>query len=619
MNFNLFNLSGYEMPKAVEDKHKDWVAYGEDNDYYRFLIDSYLQSSTNNAAIRSISDLIYGRGLSIEGVDETSAEVEAIKSIVGHRCLKKIILERKMLGQAAMQVIYSKAGNNRKVVKVKHFPIHTLRPEKMDEDGVINAYYYHPDWLNYKRSDTLKRIPAFGTSKEEIEIFCLKPYVSGYSYFSPVDYSGSLPYCELENEIADYLLNEAKNSFSGTKVINFNNGVPDAQQREEIARDVRNKLTGARGQKVIVAFNENSESQTTVEDISLNDAPEHYSYLADEARNKILVGHRITSPMLLGIKDGGNGFSSNTDEIMVSSQLFNSTVISVYQDEILEAIEEILEVNGQVPELVFLTSQPIEISEEAKEQDEDKKVDDSEGEDQKDAEKEQSEEDNKDTNLSANFNPEEQLDWLTYLNKKGEELNDEEWVLLDATIDEGETEEENWEKMILDEVNLSMPELSAPADERALNSTQDTKWLKVRYAYVQGSRKHGNSKQKKQRRFCAAMEGANRIYRKEDIIQMQADGVNSELGHNKQPYSIWKHKGGVNCHHKWERRIYMKRTKADGTPWGGSAMNGVKKITVGQAKKMGFDPKRNKFRNDRRVAEAQIDRGDKGHHPSYRK
>lgn len=619
MNFNLFNLSGYEMPKAVEDKHKEWVAYGENNDYYRFLIDSYLQSSTNNAAIRSISDLIYGRGLSIEGLDEKSSEVEAIKSIVGHRCLKKIILERKMLGQAAMQVIYSKAGNNRKVVKVKHFPIHTLRPEKMDEDGVINAYYYHPDWVNYKRSDTLKRIPAFGTSKEEIEIFCLKPYVSGYSYFSPVDYSGSLPYCELENEIADYLLNEAKNSFSGTKVINFNNGVPDAQQREEIGRDVMNKLTGARGQKVIVAFNESAESQTTVEDISLNDAPEHYSYLADEARNKILVGHRITSPMLLGIKDGGNGFSSNTDEIMVSSQLFNSTVISVYQDEILEAIEEILEINGQVPELIFLTSQPIEISEEAKEQDDANKVDDKEGEDQKDAEKEQDEEDNKDTNLSANFNPEEQIDWLTYLSKKGEQLDDEEWVLLDATIDEEETEEENWEKMILDEVNLSMPELSAPADERALNSVQDTKWLKVRYAYVQGSRKYGSSTSKKQRRFCTAMESANRIYRKEDIIQMQADGVNSQLGHNKQPYSIWRHKGGVNCHHKWERRIYMKRTKADGTPWGGSAMNGVKKITVGQARKNGFDPNRNKFRNDRRVAEAQIDRADKGHHPSYRK
>ena len=58
-----------------------------------------------------------------------------------------------MLGQAAMQVIYTKEGNNRKVAKIKHFPIHTLRPEKMDEDGVINAYYYHPDWANKKRSD----------------------------------------------------------------------------------------------------------------------------------------------------------------------------------------------------------------------------------------------------------------------------------------------------------------------------------------------------------------------------------------------------------------------------------------------------------------------------------
>ena len=619
MNFNLFNLSGYDMPKAIEQKHKEWVSYGEDNDYYTFLIQSYLQSTTNNAAIRSISDLIYGRGLSIEGMDEYSKEVEAIKSIIGHRDLKKIILERKMLGQAAMQVIYNKAGNNRKVVKIKHFPIHTLRPEKMDADGVINAYYYHPNWAEKKVSDELKRIPTFGNSKEAIELFVLKPYVSGYSYFSPVDYSGALPYAELENEIADYLLNEAKNSFSGTKVINFNNGVPDAQQREEISRDVKAKLTGSRGQKVIVAFNENAESKTTVEDISLNDAPSHYEYLASEAMHKILVGHRITSPMLLGIKEGGNGLSSNTDEIMVSSQLFNSTVISVYQDEILEAIEEVLEVNGQVPEIIFLTSQPIEISEEAKEQDQQDKVQDDKADDQEEAEKEQKKEDNKDTNLSANFNPEEQVEWLTYLSKKGEQLDDEEWVLIDSRVDEEETEDENWEEMLTAQLALQMPELaSAPADNRASNSAQDTKWLKVRYAYVQGSRKNGSSNGKKQRAFCSAMEGANRIYRKEDIIQMQADGVNSELGHNKQPYSIWRHKGGVNCYHKWERRIYMKRTKADGTPWGGSAMNGVKKISVGQARKNGFDPNRNKFKNDKRVAEAQIDRADKGHHPSYR-
>ena len=378
MNYTITNLSAYEMPKAIEDKLKDYVAYGEDNNYFSFLIQQYLQSATNNAAIKSISDLIYGQGLCIDGLEKDSAQVKELRKLINHRDLKKVILERKMLGMAAMQVIYSKTGNNRKVVGIKHFPIHTLRPEKMNAEGVIENYYYHPNWSEQKPTDTLKKIPTFGNSKEAIELFILKPYISGYSYFSPVGYSGALPYCELENEISDYLLNEAKNSFSGTKVINFNNGVPSATERSAISNDVKQKLTGSKGQKVIVAFNENADSKATVEDISLNDAPAHYEYLANEAMHKILVGHRVTSPMLLGIKDGGNGLASNSDEIMVASQLFNSTVIRNFQDEILDALEEVLELNGEVPELYFITSQPIEFTNENQEEEteevEDKKV-----------------------------------------------------------------------------------------------------------------------------------------------------------------------------------------------------------------------------------------------------
>jgi len=369
MNYTITNLSAYEMPQAIEEKNKEYVAYGEDNNYFAFLIQQYLQSATNNAAIKSISDLIYGQGLCIDGLEKDSKEVKELKKLINHRELKKIILERKMLGMAAMQVIYAKAGNNRKVVGIKHFPIHTLRPERMNAEGVIENYYYHPNWADKSPTDTLKKIPTFGNSTEAIELFILKPYISGYSYFSPVGYSGALPYCELENEISDYLLNEAKNSFSGTKVINFNNGVPSNKEREAISNDVKQKLTGARGQKVIVAFNENSDSKATVEDISLTDAPSHYEYLANEAMHKILVGHRVTSPMLLGIKDGGNGLASNSDEIMVASQLFNSTVIANFQDEILDALEEILELNGEVPELYFITSQPVEFTDENQEED----------------------------------------------------------------------------------------------------------------------------------------------------------------------------------------------------------------------------------------------------------
>lgn len=609
---NIYNLSAYELPRPVEEINKDYILYGEDNDYYTYLIDHFLQSPTNNAAIRSISDLVFGNGICIEGKDKDSKEVLDLKALVSHRDLKKIILERKMLGQSAMQVIYTKKGNNRKVAKIKHFPIHTLRPEKMNAEGVIENYYYHPDWVNKKPNDVLQKIPTFGNSKELIELFIIKPYISGYSYFSPVCYSGALPYCELEREIADYLVNEVKNSFSGTKVINFNNGVPSNEQRDIISRDVKNKLTGSKGQKVIVAFNDTAENKATVEDISLNDAPSHYEYLANESRDKILVGHRVTSPMLLGIKDTGtSGLGNNADEIKTASQLFNSTVVSVYQNEIAEALEEVLEVNGFSEEIYFITSQPIEFVEE----DEAKKEEGSDEDKEVKEKTEEEKENNKDTNLSANFKAEEQLEWLTYLNKKGEAINEDEWELIDARVDENEGEDEMWETMLNSAAKVELSSQS-PEDNRELDSVQDTDFIKVRYAYVQGSKKNGKSG--KHRPFCQAMENASRFYRKEDIVQMQSDGVNSKLGHKQQPYSIWRHKGGVNCYHKWERRIYMKKTKKDGTPWGGNAMNGVKKVSVAIAKKnSNFDPKRGKWKNDKRVAEAQIDRADRGHHPNY--
>jgi len=210
-----------------------------------------------------------------------------------------------------------------------------------------------------------------------------------------------------------------------------------------------------------------------------------------------------------------------------------------------------------------------------------------------------------------------QAEILMYLNGVGETMGDD-WVCIDAQVDDSEAEEDNIEEMLIASLNVALS-ASAPADNRAKPSKQDNKFVKVRYAYVQGSRKNGKSNggSKKQRAFCQAMEYANRLYRKEDIIKMQSDGVNRDLGHNKNPYSVWKHKGGVNCHHKWERRIYIKRKKNDGTPWGGGAMNGVRKASIKDARQYHFNPKSGKYRNDKRVAEAQIDRADKGHHPSY--
>jgi hypothetical protein len=365
-----------------------------------------------------------------------------------------------------------------------------------------------------------------------------------------------------------------------------------------ITRDVKDKLTGARGEKVIVAFNESKDTQTEVVDLPLNDAPAHYEYLAKEAANKILVGHRVTSPMLLGIRDAGGGLGNNADEIMTASQLFNSTIIKPFQDEIIEGISEILELNGIKEELYFITIQPIEFmegAEEAESADEKEERTGVEGKDSAVTEKKEEK-----TNLSSD-NAEEQFKWLRHLNGVGEEENLEEWELMSAEVDDQEGEEEDYEAMINKTINLSAMK----------PSMMDTAQFKVRYAYVHRSGKKSSSDKKSSRAFCRALESSNKVYRKEDILKMK--GMNSELGHQGQAYSIWLHKGGVNCYHGWERRIYKKRLKKDGTPYSGTGLQGTKKVSVNDAIKQGFKSKP----QSKRVAEAQIDRADKGHHPNY--
>ena len=606
---NLVNLSGYEIPKAVEDKRKEWVAYGDDNNYYGFLVETYLQSATNNAAIKSISDLIYGEGLCIDGLDKDSKEVKELYKMIPQKDLRRIVLDRKMLGQAAVQVIYKGRGDNRKIAKIKHFPIQTLRPEKMDSMGVVNNYYYHPNWTELKRTDKLKKIPSWGTSKEAVEIYCIKPYTPNYYYFSPVDYTGAIPYAEIENEVSDYLLNEVKNSFSGTKVVNFNNGIPDPEQRELIARDVKAKLTGARGEKLIIAFNDDETNKTTVDDLTIDNAPEHYSYLADEARNKILVGHRITSPMLLGIKDTNNGLGNNADEIKTASQLFNSTVINNFQEEITDALEEILLESGIELDLYFITAQPIEF--EVQDEEAEEVVEEADVEETTEEESDNAEEQKEDTQLSANFNPEQQVDWLSHLSKLGETEEElgEDFVMVHEEKVTDEEESEDYEGLF-NSVNL---ELSG--DNRQQESSMDSKWIKVRYKYV--TDKSLTNKTGKSRGFCQSILSQKKIYRKEDIIAMK--GMNSSHGHKGRPYSIFLYKGGVNCSHYWLRQIYIKKEKADGTPWGGGALNGVKAVTEEQAKKFGFNKNASKFRQNKNVSKAPKTMKDNGHHPNYMK
>jgi hypothetical protein len=587
-NISIVNLSAYTSPVIQENKKNDYIEYGSDNNYFQYLIDRYLYSATNGAIITGIANMIYGKGLDALDSNKKPNEYAQMKSIIKDSDLRKIALERKLLGMAAMQVVIEK----KQVKQVLHFPMQTLRAEKCNDKGQIEAWYYHPDWTKKKPSEDAKRIPAFGFGNgNEVEIYVIQPYVSGFDYYSPIDYSGSLPYALLEENIADYQINDVQNGFSGTKVINFNNGIPSEEMRDKMKRDVMGKLTGARGEKVIIAFNANAESKTTVEDLPLNDAPAHYEYLSKECFDKLIVGHRVTSPMLLGIRTGDGGLGNNADEIKTATLLFDNIVIKPYQLEIIDAIDEILAINGISLKLYFKTIQPLEfvdisgMNAETKEEETGVKM------------------------CSHNLASDSIADILI---DKGEELSDE-WFLIDETEVDYDTEEEldseintlnNKKKSTLSKMwkfitstGTARPNIKDKEQDKVIDGVQ----FITRYKY--------SGDLSGEREFCSKMLRADKVYRKEDIVNMETQVVNAGFGPNgSDSYDVWLYKGGPRCNHKWLRRTYATFDGVKIDPTNPNA----KAISAATAEKYGY-----RIRNDKEVSMKPSDMPTKGYTQEY--
>jgi hypothetical protein len=528
-NLHVLNLSSYTSPVVEETSRENWIDFltEDGQQYFDFLIERYSNSTTNNAIINNVARLIYGRGLSALDASKKTNEYAQMMSLFHKEDVRKIVLDRKLFGQFALQVHYNEKHD--KIVNVYHICVNLLRAEKCDKDGNIIGYYYSDNWNDTKKYAPI-RYSAFGTSKDKIEILFCKPYSVGMKYYSHVDYQGSLPYALLEEEIGDYLINEVQNGFSGTKVVNFNNGVPTDEQQSIISSKVLSKLTGSRGQKVIVAFNNNAESKTTVDDIPLNDAPDHYTYLSEECLRKIMLGHNITSPLLFGVASS-NGFSSNADELKNSSVLFDNMVIRPFQEELLDAFDSILAFNGIALKLFFKTLQPLEFM------------------DLENAQTEEQVAEETGTELSAQTNP---------LIDLGEEPQDN-WLLIDekeVDYDTDEQENELLSKEPKQSLLSKVINLVSTGDARPNITDKQDKIIDgiqflVRYKYV------GKVVTGETREFCKEMINADKLYRKEDIVAMKDISVNKGWGPNgAATYDIFLYKGGGNCHHRWNKQVY---------------------------------------------------------------
>ena len=560
---HVIELSAYTSPVVTEDKRNEWVNYGEDNNYFQFLIDRYSNSATHSAVVNNISRLIYGKGLSALDASKKPNDYAQMLTLFTANDMRRVIQDLYLLGQGAFQVHYDKGHKN--VVKVYHIPVQLLRPEKCDKDGNIVGYYYSDNWEDPKKF-VPKRFDAFGEGKSEIEILMIQPYSVGAKYFSRVDYQGALEYTVLEEKISEYLINEVSNGFSPTTIVNFNNSIPSDEQKDEIARSVINKLTGSTGKKVVVSFNEDENKKTTIDSIPLQDAADHYQYLSDECRSKILTGHCVTSPLIFGIATT-TGFSANADELKNSVILFDNMVIRPKQEVILEALNSILAFNGVSLKLYFKTLQPLEFVDLSNAQSTEQVAEET----------------------GIEMSAEEHIEWIDgheYIRIDSREVDYELEDELDAELEALNSPKKTLLSKI---VNLVSTGTARPN----IKSDQDGALFKHRYRYE-------GEVNTKSRPFCKKMKEANKIYRKEDIIAMGSQEVNKGWGPNgDDTYSVWLYKGGGSCRHKWLRETYLRKSDANSPK--------ARKYTPAEVRKAGeIAPLTDKDKNGKQVNDNRV-------------
>lgn len=359
--FSVVNLSDSVLPHISEDTKTRyaWVPFGlfGQDDFWDAVVMAYTDSTTNATSVNNLADLIFGKGLYT-----TNPELQkGFERLIPQEETKRVSFDLKLYGNAAYQVYWN--DDHTKVIKMFHIPVQTLRAEKLYDNTRVENYYYCTDWKDQRKIKDKIKIPAFGTSNEKREILYIKDYSPNLYYYSLPDWVSALQFAIAEGELSNLHINQITNGFLPTLMINFNNGVPAPEERQTIEDLLYAKFTGTNnGGRFMVSFNDDATSQPTITPINVDNLHERFQYIAEYAQDRILVGHKITSPLLFGIRTANNGFSSQSEEMKTAFSILQTMTIQPFQNLLLNFINMALTEGGHPDlELYFEQLTPLVI------------------------------------------------------------------------------------------------------------------------------------------------------------------------------------------------------------------------------------------------------------------
>lgn len=343
--FSIVNVNTNSLPTVTEGTksrttYVPFGVYGND-DFFEAVTTAYNSSTTNAASIEGISDLIYGKGLFTKDL----AFESILAKILPQAEVKRVSFDFKLFGNGAFQIYWN--DEHTKIVKMYHIPVQLLRAEKIYNNPQIENYYYCVDWNDQRAVRTKKKIPAFGTSTEKMEILYIKHYCPGLYYYALPDWVSALQFAMAEGELSNLHINNITNGFLPAVMINFNNGVPAPEERQTIEDLVQAKFTGTdNAGRFMISFNDDVATKPTIDAIQIDNLHEKFQYVAEYAQDRILVAHRVTSPLLFGIRTANNGFSSQSEEMITAFSILQTMTILPFQNVLVNSIAYALENGG---------------------------------------------------------------------------------------------------------------------------------------------------------------------------------------------------------------------------------------------------------------------------------
>lgn len=330
------------LPTEVKQRGKEMVLWGDRNNYPDYLLDLYNNVTSLRSIINGTIDFVVGDDVTISHAlqgDAMNNRGDTIRDLV--RCMAKDYL---LYGGFALQVI--RGEDLQTISEVHYIDLRYLRSNREND-----VFFYSEEFgKGYTKADKILTYPKFLPGAQQPASIVYFKNVDTQVYSAPL-YAASVKACEIERSIDEYHLNAINNGFTGSYIINFNNGIPTDQIKQEIEDEFTSKFTGQHNAgRVVFSWNDDKDSQTTIAKAELQDFGEKYAALAQHSRQQIFTAFRAT-PNLFGIPTETTGFSEQ--EFNEAFRLYNRTQVRPIQRAIADMFDKIYGEKGVLTIMPF--------------------------------------------------------------------------------------------------------------------------------------------------------------------------------------------------------------------------------------------------------------------------